>query len=294
VPLGPDDLVLCSGTLARHTPFRLRLEAAVSGGFSAVSLWGRDYRAARDEGYTDADLPVMLADHGLAVAELDPAWWWTPGARGFSIPAEVDPVDVFRYDEAEVFRIADLVGARSLNAADVLGGRWSVDQGATAFAALCDRAGEHGLLVHLEWLAWSKVPDLGVAWEIVRAADRHNGGLNVDLWHCARTGTTVADLLAVPAEKVLAIQIDDGPGVPEDDLVEATLHRRLLPGAGEFDLVGYLGALRTTGVRAPVGVEVFSDELHALGALEAARLAAEATRGVLDRLDPGRQPVRWT
>jgi len=284
--LGPHDLVLCSGTVARATPFRVRLEAAVAGGYRAISLWGRDYRGARDEGLSDADLAAMVADYGLMVAELDPAWWWTPGAAGFSIAPELDPVDVFRHGEAELFRIAELVGARSLNAADVLGGRWSVDEGAAAFAALCDRAGEHGLLVHLEWLAWSRVPDLATAWEIVRAADRPNGGLTVDTWHCARTGTTPEDLLALPGERVLAIQVDDGPARAEDDLVEATLHHRLVPGAGAFDLVGYLGALRSIGAVAPVGVEVFSDDLHALGPVEAARRAADATRQVLSRLGP--------
>src|SRR5580658_7542875 len=138
--LGPNDLVLCSGTLPRGTPFRLRLEAAVAAGFSAVSLWGRDYRSARAEGHSDADVVVLIADHGLVVAELDPAWWWTPGAAGFTLPDELDPVEIFRYDESELFRIADLVGARSLNAADVLGGDWSVEDGAAAFARLCDRA----------------------------------------------------------------------------------------------------------------------------------------------------------
>jgi sugar phosphate isomerase/epimerase len=285
VGLGPNDLVLCSGTLPRETPFVLRLEAAVAAGCSAISLWGRDYRAARDEGHSDADLVAMIADRGLSVAELDPAWWWTPGAEAFSIPDELDPVEVFRYDEAELFRIADLVGARSLNAADVLGGRWGVDEGAAAFAALCDRAAEHGLLVHLEWLAWSRVPDLATAWEIVRSADRPNGGLNVDMWHCARTGTTSAELLGLPGDRVLAIQLDDGPARAEDDLVEATLHHRMLPGGGDFDLVGYLSALRTIGAVAPVGIEVFSDALHALGPRDAARRAADATRHVLSQVD---------
>jgi sugar phosphate isomerase/epimerase len=282
--LGPTDLVLCSGTIPRHTPFHLRLEAAASAGYSALSLWGRDYRAARLEGYSDTDLAPLIADHGLVIAELDPAWWWTPGAVGFTIPHELDPVEIFRYDEPEMFRIADLVGARSLNATDVLGGRWNVDEGAAAFAALCDRAAEHGLMVHLEWLAWSRIPDLAVAWEVVRAADRPNGGLNVDMWHCARTGATPEELLVIPGERVLAVQVDDGPAPPEDDLVDATLHHRLLPGEGAFDLVGYLSALRTIGAVAPIGVEVFSDELHALGPMESAQRAAAATRDILRRV----------
>jgi sugar phosphate isomerase/epimerase len=278
--LGPEDLVLCSGTLPRATPFLERLQAAVAGGYAGLSLWGRDYAAARHEGYGDAEIAALLADHGLVVGELDPAWWWTPGAASFRVPPELDPIDVFRFDESELLRIAGVVGARSLNAADVLGGTWSIEEGAQAFAALCDRAAEVGLLVHLEWLAWSRVPDLETALQIVQLADRPNGGINVDAWHCARTGTTVEELLSVPAGRVLAIQVDDGPAAPEEDLIDATLHRRLLPGEGDFDLTGYLGALRTIGAEAPVGVEVFSDDLHSLGPAEAARRAAAATRAV--------------
>ena len=155
------------------------------------------------------------------------------------------------------------------------------DDAAEAFARLCDRAAEHGLLVHLEWLAWSRIPDLGTALEIVTLADRPNGGLNVDTWHCARTDTTAADLLAVPGDRVLAIQVDDGPAQAEENLIEATLHARLIPGEGAFDLHGYLASLHAIEATAPIGVEIFSDDLHALGPAEAAQRAAQATRALL-------------
>jgi sugar phosphate isomerase/epimerase len=257
------------------------VEAAAAAGYRAVSLWGRDYDGARQEGYSDSDLVALLDDHGLVVAELDPAWWWTPGAAGFSIPPELDPVDVFRFGEADLFRIGAVLGARSINAADVVGGDWGVADAAASFAGLCDRAAEFGLLVHLEWLAWSRIPDLSTALEVVTVADRPNGGLNIDTWHCARTGLAPADLLGIPGERVLAVQIDDGPAEPEENLVEATLHQRLLPGDGAFDLLGYLDALGQIGATAPIGVEVFSDDLHALGARLAASRAAEATRQLL-------------
>jgi hypothetical protein len=40
--MGPDDLVLCSGTLPRGIRFAERLSAAAGAGFTAVSMWGRD------------------------------------------------------------------------------------------------------------------------------------------------------------------------------------------------------------------------------------------------------------
>ena len=141
--------------------------------------------------------------------------------------------------------------------------------------------GEHDLLVHLEFLPWSRIPDLASAWEIVRRADRPNGGVAVDAWHYFRSGADEQLLVSLPGARVLGIQLDDAPNRAEDDLLHATLHERLLPGDGELDLVGLLGALGKIGAAAPIGVEVFSDALHALGPIEAAKRAGDATRTLL-------------
>ena len=193
----------------------------------------------------------------------------------------LDTEELFAYGEAELFRIADAVGARSLNAIDVFGGDWTVDAAAAAFAGLCDRAAEHGLLVHVEFLPWSRIPDVATAWEIVRMADRPNGGVLVDAWHFFRGGRDDAALRAVPGDRVLALQFDDGPVAPEADLPAAALHDRVLPGAGELDLRGLVRTLREIGAVAPVGVEVFSDELHALDPREIGRQAGHALRALL-------------
>ncbi len=280
--MGPDDLVLCSGTLRRGTPFAERVSAAAAAGFAGISLWGRDYAAARAEGLTDSDMAHLLADHGLVVGELDPAWWWLPGASDVHIPPELDSEDIFRFGESELFSIADALGARSVNAVDVFGGAWNIDAAAEAFARLCGRAAEHDLLVHVEWLPWSKIPDLSTALAVVGLADCPNGGINVDAWHLVRSGTGIDELGAVPGRLILGIQLDDGPVEPEPDLVEATLHQRALPGEGEFDLDGIVRALSDTGTEAPIGVEVFSDALHARPAHQAAEDAATTTRGVIE------------
>jgi sugar phosphate isomerase/epimerase len=280
--MGPADLVLCSGTLRRGVPFAERLEAASAAGFTAVSLWGRDYAASRAEGLAPADMRSMLADHGLVVAEMDPAWWWLPGAADIHIPPETDPEDVFCFGEVELFAAAEALGARSLNAVDVFGGNWDIDAAAEAFAGLCARAAEHGLLVHIEWLPWSRIPDLATARRIVERAAAPNGGLNIDAWHVVRSGTDLDELGRLPGPMILGIQLCDGPKEAEADLIDATLHHRDLPGEGAFDLPTMVRAVLATGTTAPVGVEVFSDALHQRRAGDAARRAARATRGVLD------------
>ena len=275
--------VLCSGTLRPGIPLAERAAAATAGGFGAISLWGRDYEDARAEGLRDEDIRLILADHGLSVAELDPAWWWPPGAADVHVPAEFDASRIFGFGEAELFAIADAVGARSLNAVDVLGGDWTLEQAAEAFAGLCQRAAEHGLLVHLEFLPWSKIPDLATAWRVVRQADQPNGGLTVDAWHYFRSGSAGTDLLRdIPGERILALQLCDAPVTPEADPLHATLHERRLPGEGELDLPALVADLRATGTGAPWGVEVFSDALDALPSEDAGRRAGAALRRVVD------------
>jgi sugar phosphate isomerase/epimerase len=278
--LGPGDLVLCSGTLARDVGFQERVTAAVAGGFAGISLWARDYWHARDEGLSDADIRALLDDHGLAVAELDGAWSWLPGADRTFAP-EQDPAEFFRYQEDDLYRIADAVGARSLNAVDVFGGDWGIDDAADAFAALCDRAATHGLVVHLEFLPWSKIPDVSAAGEITAKADRPNGGIAVDSWHFFRGSPDWDALRAVPGDRILGVQLSDGPAQPEANLIAATLRERRVPGEGDFDLAKLVATLGELHADAPIGVEVFSDALHALPPTEAARRAGAATRKLL-------------
>jgi sugar phosphate isomerase/epimerase len=278
-----DGTVLCSGTLRSGLPFRDRVDAARAGGFSGISLWGRDYLAAREEGLTDHDIGLLVADHGLSVAELDPAWWWPPGASDIHIPLEHDHEQIFRFGEPELFAVAQAVGARSLNAVDVFGGTWSLDDAAEAFAALCDRAADHGLLVHLEFLPWSRIPDLSSAWEVVGAADRSNGGLMLDAWHYFRSGPDRALLRSLPGASILGIQLCDAPAKAEPDPLHATLHERLLPGKGELDLATLLADLRATGTAAPLGVEVFSDLLHELDPRQVGRMAGASLRTLVAR-----------
>jgi sugar phosphate isomerase/epimerase len=139
------------------------------------------------------------------------------------------------------------------------------------------------LLVHLEFLPWSKIPDLATAWKIVQEADQPNGGIALDAWHYFR-GSPDHDLLrAIPGNRILSVQLGDAPAQAEPDLMAAALHERLLPGQGELDLDALVSALRHIGAHAPFGIEVFSDPLHRRPPAEAARLAGDSLRQLLDR-----------
>jgi len=278
--LGPRDLVLCSGSFGWDAPLADRIRAASRAGFRGLSVWARDYQGARAAGLSDADLRSLLDDHAVEVAELDGVWGWLPGADR-SVPAAEDPVGFFRHREDDLYRVHDAIGGRSLNAIDAFGGDWGVEAAADAFAALCDRAARHGLLVHLEFMPWSRIPDAGSAWEIARRAERPNAGIVVDSWHFFRGNPDWKALARIPGDRVTAVQLADAPSRPDPDRIRETLHGRLLPGEGELDLPRLVAALREIGADAPLGAEVFSDALHALEPDEVARRAGDCMRSLV-------------
>lgn len=261
-------LVLCRGTVP-NAPFRERVELARATGFDGISLFASDYADARAGGLSDTDMRLILNDHGIEVAELDPLLRWIP---------EVHDTQQGLRDESEFYSIADGIGARSLNIAIGAPGEIPLEKIADAFAGVCRRANAVGLLVHLEFLPWSAVPNLEVALEVVQTAGAENGGVMFDTWHHARSGLPNASISALSAQNVIAIQINDAPAKPSPNLIEETMHHRRLPGDGEIDLVDILDRLRGGGCEAPLGIEVFNDELNALPSAEVAQRAGECAR----------------
>jgi len=61
----------------------------------------------------------------------------------------------------------------------------------------------------------------------------------------------------------MCVQINDAPAVAEANLSDETQHRRLLPGQGDFDLVGLIKVLDEIACSAPIGVEILSDAIYA-------------------------------
>lgn len=281
-PLGAGSLVLANGSIA-PVPFEERVSAAAAGGFDGIGLSVWEYTRLRAQGCAVPRMREALDRHGLRLAELEVY-------IGFSASEEAarsEPIPGVRYTdrqtEAVFFEIADAFGVRHLQAVGTFGTDVLEDDAAEAFAGLCDRAAEHGLLVALEFVPTTNVPDAGVAQRLVAEASRSNGGLCVDSWHHFRGRADDALLRSIRADRVFMVQLDDGARSPQDpDFVTDTLLHRLPPGDGEFDLVHFLRLLREMGVAAPFSVEVLSEDVAGRPATEVARTLGSATRAVLD------------
>jgi sugar phosphate isomerase/epimerase len=280
--LGPDDLVIDSGMM-QAVPFPERVAAAAAAGFTAISMWGRDRSDAHAAGLSDEDMRRVLDDHGMAVADLSALATWLPGTETVGGGVFGDGHPFFGWSERDFFETGEAVKARSLSLIDIaglhVGVDFSLDEAAEAFAGMCDRAAEHGLLVQIEFMALSSLPALADAWAVVEAAGRQNGGIVLDSWHFFRTGT-LDDLSAVPAERIFGLQISDALRQRHPDPVHDA-GTRLMPGTGELPLRQLLAVLRNGGCTAPIGVEMFGEAIEGRSAKEIAELSHSALVSVL-------------
>jgi sugar phosphate isomerase/epimerase len=277
--LGPGDLVLSHFTLGRHHPIADRVAAAAAAGFAGIGLFAPDVARLRREGVDDARLADFLDAAALCLADIEVAKGWAGGPDA----------DAGAAIEAVAWDLADRFGSRCLQAIGAYDG--DLAAAGRAFASLCDRAADHGLAVALEPLPYTNIPDTATAAEIVERAGRDNGGLCIDIWHHTRAGEDRAVLGTIGADRILQVQMNDGPrAAPSDDLAgykDDCLRNRVPPGAGEMDAVGFVAALLAAGSTAPWSLEVCDASVTEETAADHVRRCAIAMRDVLARASEG-------
>ena len=272
----PDELGLCCGSLVQ-ADFRGLAEAAASAGFRTISMWPTLFDAALESGLSEQDLRTILADNQLSITELDPLCSWLP-----IDPADAGLASTFAaYSADDFFRIADTLGATTLNVIQATDDPFTKQEVIDHLAALCERARAHNLTVTIEFLPWSPVGNLQTALDLVKATSQSNCGVNIDIWHHFRSGGTIEQLTKLEPTLIGAMQFNDLAAEPWDDIVAETSTGRLLPGQGSSGSVAVIKALWQSGVRIPLSVEVFNGELMGLPANEAAGKIGDAMRAVL-------------
>lgn len=260
-------LVLSSYCLGTTVSFAQRVRIAAGAGFAGIGLRAENYRDARRAGLDDASMLEILGTHGVRLAEVEYVTDWC-GARDADQQSK----------EQTIFQMARTFGVSHVNAGLIAPEPF--DAVVAGFAALCERAWP--LTVALEFLPFGAVPDLATLWKVVDKAGAANGGLLVDFWHWRRSGSTLDDLAPIPAERIVAVQIDDVIEHPMEPLRPEALHWRLPPGRGHGKVIELVRALRDKGVRPyVVAVEAMNDDLIASGLDVAARTLMAASRELL-------------
>ena len=261
--LAAEELILSHFSLAPMHPIEERVRLAATNGFAGIGLYVGQYIELEKQGLADGYLQELLAENDVCLAEIE-----VIGGLGIDGSGGEKAANF----EAAAWRMADRFGCRYLQVIGPAGERTGA---AKAFAALCDRAADHGLVLGLEFLPFNDIYSAADARRIVEDADRPNGGVCVDIWHHERGARDIEMLRALPGELITGVQMNDGLIVPEiDDYYTDCLANRRAPGDGEFDIAGVVDVLRASGCSIPWSIEAPSRSGWAEPTAHVARLAA--------------------
>jgi sugar phosphate isomerase/epimerase len=264
---------LASGVVPEFGPLET-IRAAAEGGFDAVGLW---IEPPRWSAALTRDCRRVLAESGLELLDVEVVW--------------IKPDS----DMSDHKRCLDI--GMELGAKNVLCVSSDPDAGATAarLAELCRHAEGAAMRVALEFGIFTEVKTLAAALAILDTVGHPLRALLVDPIHVDRSGTTPAQIAAVPRSLLPYAQFCDAPAErPDPSSFEAIITdaidlRRQL-GEGALPLTALWRALPPD---IPLAIELRSKALREgfpdPGAR--ARATANATRAWLAKLNQG-QSIR--
>jgi sugar phosphate isomerase/epimerase len=259
-PMGPTEVSPYS--------FEHRMEAAGKAGFKGIGLVHNGMMATVDEiGYPA--MKAVLERNGIKHVELEfLVDWYHSGERR----RQSDKVRL------EMLEAAKALGARSIKIGPGIGEDVAdIDLMVKEFILLCQEAAEVGANIVLEIMPFSNVRTLETALAIVEGADQPNGGLLLDIWHLQRGGIDYSEIANIPPRFIKSIELNDAHKYPIEPLWMDTLHKRVLPGDGTFDIPAFIKAVEATGYDGPWGLEVLSDTHRKLPLETMAQRAFEST-----------------
>jgi sugar phosphate isomerase/epimerase len=198
-------------------------------------------------------------------------------------------------NDVELFRMDPTLGPEDfipeLEATAELGGQHVIAQvpdpdrerATERFARLCDLAKPLGIFVSLEFPHWTETGNLATATQVMRAVNRTNAGILVDMLHFGRSDSSIDELAKLPREWFRFAHVcDAAKEVPPTlaGIIHTARDERQFPGEGGIDVRGILAALPQD---IPYALEIPRVALtKAVGPEEVARLALLVSRSQLD------------
>jgi len=157
-------------------------------------------------------------------------------------------------------------------------------QHATRLRKVAETLKGQGIRLGLEYVgprtSWTSlrypfIHTLGEMGDLIAEINTGNVGYLLDSWHWWHAGDTVADLLALKANDVIAVDLNDAPaGIAKEQMPDG---RRELPCAtGVIDVGPFLNALNGIGYDGPVRAEPFNQALSKLPKEDACAAVASA------------------
>lgn len=230
--------------------FQDRVAAAAKAGFIGMGIWHADLEHVLQK-RTLKDMKRILDDYGIVHLEIEFLTdWFLQGERK-------KRSDVQRQT---LLAAAEALQAHHVKVGDFYHEKCPMPKLIESFAALCAEAGKHGTRIAFELMPFAMIDSLGDSLAMIAGAGAKNGGIAFDLWHLAKLGIPYADIRKFPLDYLVSVELNDGTFQAPWSLHEDTVNHRRFCGEGEFDVRGFIEAIRSTGYKGPWGIEVLSEE----------------------------------
>ena len=255
--------VCLAGTL------REKMQACAVAGFDGIEIFEQDLVTSP---LSPEDVRKLAADLGLNLDLYQPF-------RDFdSVPEDLLAANLRRADAK--FRLMSRLGMDTMLLCSNVGTATIDDDElrAAQLSRLADLAGDHGVKVAYEALAWGKyVNDYEHAHRLVGMVDHPNLGTCLDSFHILSRDWDTAPIEAFDPEKIFFVQVADAPKLSMD-VLSWSRHYRVFPGEGQFELAKFMGHVVRAGYTGPVSLEVFNDVFRQA---DVERTAVDAMRSLI-------------
>ncbi|WP_445155802.1 TIM barrel protein [Arthrobacter sp. Hor0625] len=255
--------VCLSGTLKE------KMQACAVAGFDGIEIFEQDLVTSS---LSPEEIRALAADLGLSLDLYQPF-------RDFdSVPEELLAANLRRADAK--FRLMNRLGMDTILVCSNVATASIDDDGLRAdqLSRLAALAGEHGVRVAYEALAWGRyVNDYEHAHRLVELVDHPNLGTCLDSFHILSRDWDTAPIERFNPEKIFFVQVADAPKLSMD-VLSWSRHHRVFPGEGQFELAKFMGHVARAGYSGPVSLEVFNDVFRQS---DVERTAVDAMRSLI-------------
>jgi sugar phosphate isomerase/epimerase len=281
------DLVFWPGGLG-PLGFAAVLEATAAGGFTRMAISPLMIHQLLATG-SAAGIIAQAHQSGVTLSDLDGVSSWAPlWHEDNSMPWIRERFD---FTAAQCLDMASATGLTSVLVVGAFDrGALDIDTLTEHFGAFCDDAAARDIRVELEAVSYWGIPELPMAWEIVRGAGRPNSGLVIDTWHLQKGSTDfqrdLEVLESIPADRLTNLQVADALLAPRADSLYAERRFSRFPGDGELAIEQVVRLLDSKGGLKRIGTEMVGHALDGLTPAEVGRRSALAVRTLLYRARP--------
>ncbi len=251
------------GATIPQASFLQGLHEAVSAGFSAYEP--EVARVAACTPYQISEALAVQKRYGLVLLPLN----------------EIEAFGDLTLERArKTFTLAQRLSIRAVTVCPVAtNGPLTVEEGAAALKPFSEAAASFQISLYLEMMCFPGRPFNSFEGSL-RLAERSGMKLVLDTFHYIVAGATPEEIRHLPAELIGVVHITDAvtDGKHLKDLVDAD---RVLPGEGGLPMVETMDAIRQTGYRGGMSVEVFHPKYGTQAVADVARDAHRRATSLL-------------